>query len=323
MTNDFIFDARVKAFNKKELHDFDDVCFLFYNCVTCKKDKIGINLLPVVDKSDLDDFNLLLAQKKIFSLILKKEISFLKDECFCDCCSGKKMNLKRIIYCHYNNGVDYHNYFDDPFKKYSIKKYKLVEKEKLVLFIDTETNGLPINWRSSYKNTNNWPRVVQMAWILSNQQGEIIEKGNYIVKPSNFIISIESSKIHKITNDLATKVGYDLIDVLNKFESSVRKANYIVAHNLSFDLNIILAETIRTNFISELLEKKQFCTMESSIKYCNLFNEYGLKRPKLSELYYKLFNNFFEDSHNAEVDVEKTYECFYELQKLNIININA
>lgn len=70
------------------------------------------------------------------------------------------------------------------------------------------------------------------------------------------------------------------------------------------------------NFLSG---KKKICTMEQSTNYCKLDGPYGFKWPKLSELYSKLFNSSFEESHNAEVDINATAKCFWELKKLGVI----
>ena len=38
----------------------------------------------------------------------------------------------------------------------------------MYLFFDTETTGLPRNWKAPVTDLNNWPRMVQIAWILSD-----------------------------------------------------------------------------------------------------------------------------------------------------------
>src|SRR5690606_8051357 len=43
------------------------------------------------------------------------------------------------------------------------------------------------------------------------------------------------------------------------------------------------------------------------------------KWPKLEELYQKLFNEKFEEAHNAAADVVATTRCFFELIRLNVI----
>jgi len=33
-----------------------------------------------------------------------------------------------------------------------------------ILFFDTETTGLPKNWKAPVEQLDNWPRLVQIAW---------------------------------------------------------------------------------------------------------------------------------------------------------------
>jgi len=42
----------------------------------------------------------------------------------------------------------------------------------MYLFFDTETTGLPRNWNAPVHNTQNWPRMVQIAWIIYDDGGK-------------------------------------------------------------------------------------------------------------------------------------------------------
>ena len=61
--------------------------------------------------------------------------------------------------------------------------------------------------------------------------------------------------------------------------------------------------------------------MEQTIEFCKLPGNYGYKFPKLSELYEILFKENFEDAHDATVDINATFRCFYKLVQENIIKI--
>lgn len=192
---------------------------------------------------------------------------------------------------------------------------------KNILFFDTETTGLPKNYKSPYTDTDNWPRLVQLAYIICDSNGQIIDKGCWIVKPNNFIIPNEASNIHRITNDRAQLEGLPINIVLNNFKSILNQSDYLVAHNISFDVNILGAELTRLNITSNLDSIEKICTMEKSTNHCAIEGNYGYKWPKLSELYYKLFNTYFEEAHDAAVDIEATYKCFWELINKKIINL--
>ena len=189
----------------------------------------------------------------------------------------------------------------------------------MYLFFDTETTGLPRNWKAPITDFNNWPRLVQLAYLLFDGEGKKINAGNYIIKPEGFSIPVESSNIHRITNEKATSEGSPLISVLDDFKKLILQSEYLVAHNISFDEKIIGAEFLRIKMENFMVGKKKICTMQQSTAFCKLDGTYGFKWPKLSELYSKLFNASFEESHNAEVDINATAKCFWELKKLGVI----
>jgi DNA polymerase III epsilon subunit-like protein len=189
----------------------------------------------------------------------------------------------------------------------------------MYLFFDTETTGLPLNWKAPVTDINNWPRLVQLAYLVFDKNGELHCSGDFIVKPSGFIIPKEASRIHGITTEIALNKGVELNDVLKDFETKVDGAEILVAHNLKFDEKIMGAELLRNQFANNLTSKKGICTMEASVDFCGLIGGYGLKWPKLSELHYKLFGFNFEAAHNAAADINATAKCFWELKRIGII----
>ena len=185
------------------------------------------------------------------------------------------------------------------------------------LFFDTETTGLPKKFNYPISDLDNWPRMIQLAWILSDDFGEIISQEEYIIKPKDFLIPLESSAIHGIDDLKAKLEGKDLKDVLDVFNYTLTFSQpNLVAHNVMFDKNIIAAEFLRLRIDSIFLNLNSICTMKSSVDFCSLPNK---KFPKLSDLYFKLFNQYFDNAHNALADVKACYECFFELKKRKII----
>jgi len=185
----------------------------------------------------------------------------------------------------------------------------------MYLFFDTETTGLPKNWRAPLSDLNNWPRMIQVAWILCDSNGSRIESNSYIIKPENFIIPLQAAKVHGITTERAINEGSDLKTVLMEFNQLIDESDYIVAHNISFDEKIVGAEFLRKSIISNLNRKRKLCTMQASTNLCRLPGPYGFKWPKLSELHNKLFGFDFEEAHDASVDINATEKCFWEMRK--------
>ena len=192
----------------------------------------------------------------------------------------------------------------------------------MYLVFDTETTGLPLNYKAPLTDFNNWPRMVQLAWQIHDVKGDLIEVKNYIVKPDGFTIPYNSEKIHGISTELANKKGIPLDEVLTLFTNALKNASYIIGHNISFDNNIIGCEFLRSNMPNILTEKISVDTKEEATEFCQLPGGRGgkYKWPNLSELYVKLFNESFAEAHNASADVEATTRCFLELLRKEIIS---
>ena len=189
----------------------------------------------------------------------------------------------------------------------------------MYLIFDTETTGLPKNWRAPISDTENWPRCVQLAWQVHDEIGNLIESKSYIIKPDNFDIPYESEKIHGISTLLAEAEGIELDSVLNEFNNSISKSKFIIGHNVNFDLNVIGCEFYRRNIISniESTDVLDTCT-ELTADLCKLPGGRGgkFKLPTLTELHQFLFESSFEEAHNASADVEATARCFLELIRI-------
>ncbi len=189
----------------------------------------------------------------------------------------------------------------------------------MYLFFDTETNGLPSDWKVPVTDLSSWPRLVQIAWILFDKMGNEIERNDHIIKPNGFSIPYNASKVHGITTERANAEGVNLKPVLIEFDNLISKTTYLVAHNMSFDEKIVGAEFLRNEITNSILSKRKICTMKGTTDYVAIPGYYGNKWPKLSELHQKLFGFDFEESHNAAADINATAKCFWEARKLGIL----
>ena len=50
---------------------------------------------------------------------------------------------------------------------------------KKYLFFDTETNGLPKDPRASFKIPDAWPRLVSIAWIITDENKNVLDIKKY------------------------------------------------------------------------------------------------------------------------------------------------
>ena len=190
----------------------------------------------------------------------------------------------------------------------------------MYLTFDSETTGLPKNFKAPISDSENWPRLVQLAWQINDKEGKLINNKSFLVKPDNFTIPYNSEKVHGISTKIALEKGIDLIIVLKNFEKDIKKCKYIIGHNINFDKNILGAEFYRKNIESDLLNKISIDTGHISKQYCNLKGGFGggLKMPKLTELYEILFGKKFSDAHDAAYDVNATAKSFFYLLKKEV-----
>ena len=191
----------------------------------------------------------------------------------------------------------------------------------MYLIFDTETTGLPKDFKAPITNTDNWPRCVQIAWQLHDSMGKIIEHQDFLVSPDSFNIPYEAEQIHGISTALAIQEGSSIVGVLESLNNALLQAKFVVGHNLKFDLNIMGCEFYRYNIQSSLLDLPVLdtCT-EITANLLKLPGGKGgrFKLPTLSELYQYTFQNIFSEAHNATADVEATTRCFFELIRREI-----
>jgi DNA polymerase-3 subunit alpha len=186
----------------------------------------------------------------------------------------------------------------------------------MYLIFDTETTGLPKRWGAPISDTDNWPRCIQIAWQLHDEMGKLIEHQDYLVKPEGFNIPYDAERIHGISTELAEAQGIPLLEVLEKFNTALAKAKYIVGQNVGFDVNIMGCEFYRLGINSPMVSMPVLdtCT-EVTAELLKLPGGRGgkFKLPTLTELHSYLFNKPFAEAHNATADVEATTRCFLEL----------
>jgi DNA polymerase III subunit alpha len=191
----------------------------------------------------------------------------------------------------------------------------------MYLIFDTETTGLPANFNAPVTDTDNWPRMVQLAWECHDETGKLTEARSYIIKPKGYTIPHAAEMVHGISTEKALSEGYDLSVILGEFESSLAGTAVIIGHNVEFDVNIIGSEQVRMGLRSRLPGLTRICTKEESTEFCALPGGRGgkYKWPTLAELYKRLFDVGFDEAHNAAADVSATARCFFEMLRRDIV----
>lgn len=183
----------------------------------------------------------------------------------------------------------------------------------MLLFFDTETTGI-------YGK----PHLVQLAVILTENDGTLRGSCNLIIRPDGYTIPDEVVEFHGITTEIAQKAGVPLsvaIAVFNNFAIQLDEpGSRIIAHNKNYDLQIMKYCYERGGWPSRIEGVNTFCTMEAMTRYCKLpptekminkgmVNHY--KSPKLAEAYEFAFNKPLEGAHDALYDVQACRDLYF------------
>ena len=190
-----------------------------------------------------------------------------------------------------------------------------------ILVFDTETTGLPKDSSlTAYQSPDNWPHLVSISWaVLDSDSNSVMKTHCYIVKPGNWTIPEEASRIHGITHAKALEFGIPLRDVMEAFNGE--QCDMMVAHNLKFDMNVVLNAIIWDLKIPfKGFAKRKFCTMEVGRVMCKIPGRYGYKYPKLKELYLTVLGHSpkTDQLHNALFDTLYLCEIVQKSSEIRI-----
>ena len=182
-----------------------------------------------------------------------------------------------------------------------------------ILFIDTETSGLPKNWNAPYSQKGNWPFIVQVAWVIYTHTGKLIKTENHYIRDSDYEISESAQEIHGIDSEFLREKGKERREVMGLLQHDLLKyVPLVVGHFMLLDYHMLGVGFYRAGIENPVPDLPTFCTMELSATFLSSSHK---KHLKLGELYERLFGQPLEKQHDALTDALATAECFLELRK--------
>ncbi|MEH6306008.1 3'-5' exonuclease [Olivibacter sp. CPCC 100613] len=185
--------------------------------------------------------------------------------------------------------------------------------QEYLLFIDTETTGLPKKWTVAYSAKDNWPSAVQIAWILFTKEGKEIKRENFYVNEDDMVISGQAQQVHQIDHAYLRRFGVPRCIVMEKLSDDLRQFEpLVVGHFVALDCHVLGADFYRCAMENPFLNMRLFCTMIASSRYVK---KPWIKYLRLNELYQELFEKELEKAHNALTDAEATAKSYFELIK--------
>lgn len=202
-----------------------------------------------------------------------------------------------------------------------------------VLVFDTETNGLLPKRDNITRlpDIREYPYILQLSFVIYNIETSVIEQtyNNYIKVSDDVIISAKITELTGITKEMCVTKGVPITNALYDFYHAYMSVDRIVAHNISFDKNMIELEIFRNRGHLRTIPESHFlfndtfnrihntdvyCSMLQTKRFCNIMmnGRYGpyQKAPKLSELHDKLFGFTPDNLHDALVDTITCLKCY-------------
>lgn len=193
----------------------------------------------------------------------------------------------------------------------------------LIYFYDTETTGLP-HFRLPSDDPLQ-PHLVDVAALLYNEAGFVVDSFEAIVRPDGWTIPDEVAAIHGITQEMAMDLGIPESEALDGFMAIHERAGLRVAHNRQFDDRIMRIALMRyrdQDTAEAFKAAPGYCTCNASrdIVKCPPtakmikagFTKY--KNPTLAEAYRHFTGEDLQGAHRAREDAEGCALIYFAMQ---------
>lgn len=217
-------------------------------------------------------------------------------------------------------------------KSFTVIK-EAIEFEDRMLIIDVETTGLPKQIPGGWNLERYYPyekneaydssRLIQVAWKVTVGRKKY-KIHSHMVKSDGFKIPPAATKVHHITDEMLEEHGEDTADFIDELTKAMEKADWIVGHNVFFDIAILLNHFHRTGHKKALdvlgkmvYDKKILCFGEATKDLTKLTLSSGkYKMPRLKEVYQHVYGKEPDNEHRADGDVNNLVDCMLKISDM-------
>ena len=180
-----------------------------------------------------------------------------------------------------------------------------------ILFLDTETTGVDVNI----------DHLVQVAWVLTDLEGNAMGSANHIVRPEGYEISAESTAIHRIDTAQAAVYGYPLRMVMEDLRHAWLSSCCVVGYSLNKDLMFLkMAWKAQLGGRIPFWPTIDVADYEKQVRGQHLLEEE--KTLSLAKMYQLLFDEPLAGAHNAMRNAQAPCRCFWELVQRGIVSLD-
>jgi DNA polymerase-3 subunit epsilon len=188
---------------------------------------------------------------------------------------------------------------------------------EFLLFVDTETTGLPQRWDKPYSAERNWPHIAQLAWGVYTPEGQLLKAENYYLRVPAGRMQASAVAIHGLTPEFLQEQGQEPRDVLERLRQDLLLYQpLVVGHYLQLDFHVIGAGFHRVGLENPLGALPTLCTMQLT----NITPpQHGRRYLRLGELHEQLFHTPMVLQHDAWADAQATADCYFEMQRQHML----
>lgn len=186
-----------------------------------------------------------------------------------------------------------------------------------IVIFDTETTGLV---KSVEAPERVQPRLIEFydIRVLPENPEEVVDKLHLLIDPG---IPRDTWEVVKDKGPNGSMISEEMLKGAPRFSSCIPQlqrfflgAQVAVAHNLSFDLDMLIQELRRSDAVARFpWPPKRICTVEATEQIAG-------RRMGLTDLHTHLFGVGFDEAHLASMDVGALHRVFVELVKRGTVD---
>ena len=186
-----------------------------------------------------------------------------------------------------------------------------------LLFVDTETSGIPRDWNKPYASRSNWPHIAQLAWVVCTPDGQEVKMENHYIQPNDYDMDPAARSVHGLTLEFLREKGESRHAVMQQLHQDLlRYKPLVVAHFMQLDFHMVGVGFHRAGLTNPMLGLPTFCTMRATGPLLRHSTQGFLR---LGELYQRLFHEPLENAHDALVDARAAARCYFEMRRQGIV----
>lgn len=187
----------------------------------------------------------------------------------------------------------------------------------MIIIFDTETTGLA---KSNDSPVRIQPRIIELyaVKVFPDSPSTVKEELHLFFDPEK---PRAEWPVIKDLGENGSMISEEMLADAPTFAESLVKvqdfwlgATVTVAHNLSFDLNMLYAELKRVDAVTRFpWTPRCICTVEQS-------EQIRGNRMSLMDLHMHLFGEGFEEAHLASKDTQALHRCFCKMVEQGMIS---